>query len=466
MQLSDPQRFTLVSVIIVLTVMIATGIAAPAFYRQAMTERETDVMQEMISIIAHEEEVEGNLSASDLINYRESAAKTHLAESFRSLTRLPGFSRIKVFGPDHRIAWSDDAGLIGTSQTHNPQAVTRAIVEKLPSAFNPAWSGPNSTIDHLIEFYIPFSLSAATGPVTGVVSIYRYSGPINAAVRRGVLLLWALFGVNGLVMYITLYSLFLAVHRSRREISSQFAMLSDTHERLIQTEKLTAMGQMVSEIAHQLNNPLVGVINLAELAEREIGNPARVKELLGQVRSAGEQCREYVQRVLQLSQLTRSERQPADINRLARDTVAFFQQSLGSHRSVVVEAPPEPLISDVDENLIRNALFNLIHNASQVDPNGTILVSVAREERDARPGVSIAVSDRGPGFPPESADKLFEPFFTTRSGGTGLGLSIVQHIAILHGGTISAENRPEGGASFTMWIPTIEATGEIENPAG
>ena len=94
------------------------------------------------------------------------------------------------------------------------------------------------------------------------------------------------------------------------------------------------MGQMVSEIAHQLNNPLVGVINLAELAEREIGNPARVKELLGQVRSAGEQCREYVQRVLQLSQLTRSERRPADINRLARDTVAFFQQSLGSHLSV------------------------------------------------------------------------------------------------------------------------------------
>jgi signal transduction histidine kinase len=214
---------------------------------------------------------------------------------------------------------------------------------------------------------------------------------------------------------------------------------------------------MVSEIAHQLNNPLVGVINLAELAEREIGNQERVKELLGQVRSAGEHCREYVQRVLQLSQLTRSERQPSDIYRLVRDTVAFFQQSLGGHLSVTMEAPLEPLISDVDENLVRNALFNLIHNASQIDPNGMVAVSVAREQRDGRPGVSITVSDRGAGFPRELADKLFEPFFTTRSGGTGLGLSIAQHIAILHGGTISAENRPEGGASFTMWIPTTEA---------
>jgi signal transduction histidine kinase len=201
------------------------------------------------------------------------------------------------------------------------------------------------------------------------------------------------------------------------------------------------------------------VINLAELAEREIGNPARVKELLGQVRSAGEQCREYVQRVLQLSQLTRAERQLADINRLAYDTVAFFQQSLGSHLSVTIAAPAEPVISAIDESLVRNALFNLIHNASQADPKGKILVSVARAPRDGRPGVSIAVSDHGPGFSPETADKLFTPFFTTRRGGTGLGLSIAQHIAILHGGTISAENRPEGGASFTMWIPTIEAEG-------
>jgi signal transduction histidine kinase len=455
MQLTDPQRFTLVSLIIVATVMIATGIAAPEFYRRAMTGRETDVMQDMINIIAHEEEAETELSASDLINYTERTARTHLEESFRPLTRLPGFFRIKVFGPDRKIVWSDDPELIGTAQTHNPQAVARAILENVPSAFNPALAGPG--VNNLIEFYIPFRLAAESGPVTGVVSLYRSSGPIDAAINQGVILLLTLFGIGGLTMYVALYSLFLAVYRSRREIRSQFAMLSNTHERLIQAEKLSAMGQMVSEIAHQLNNPLVGVINLAELAEREIGNQERVKELLGQVRSAGEHCREYVQRVLQLSQLTRSERQPSDIYRLVRDTVAFFQQSLGGHLSVTMEAPLEPLISDVDENLVRNALFNLIHNASQIDPNGMVAVSVAREQRDGRPGVSITVSDRGAGFPRELADKLFEPFFTTRSGGTGLGLSIAQHIAILHGGTISAENRPEGGASFTMWIPTTEA---------
>jgi hypothetical protein len=256
MQLSDPQRFTLVSVIIVATVMIATGIIAPTFLRRAMTERETAVMQDMITIIAHEEEAETKLSASDLINYTESTARTHLEESFRSLTRLPGFFRIKVFGSDRKIVWSDDPELIGTAQTHNPQAVARAILENVPSAFNPALAGPG--VDNLIEFYIPFKLAAESGPVTGVVSLYRSSGPIDAAINQGVILLLTLFGIGGLTMYVALYSLFLAVYRSRREIRSQFAMLSDTHARLIQTEKLSAMGQMVSEIAHQLNNPLVG----------------------------------------------------------------------------------------------------------------------------------------------------------------------------------------------------------------
>lgn len=456
MKLTDPQKFTLVSLIIVATVMIATDIAAPAFYREAMTARETAMMQDMIAVIAHGEEAEGNLTASYLTNYTDSDAKAHLEVSFRSLTRLPGFFRIKVFGPDRKIAWSDDPELIGTAQTHNPQAVARAILENLPTAFNPAFT--DSGVDSLIEFYIPFQLAAESGPVAGVVSLYRSSGPMDAAIKHGAVLLWTLFGIGGLTMYVALFTLFLAVYRSRLEIRSQFAAFSDTHERLMQTEKLSAMGQMVSEIAHQLNNPLVGVINLAELAEREIGNPARVKELLGEVRRAGEHCREYVQRVLQLSQLTRPERQPADINRLARDTVVFFQQSLGSRPSVKLEAPSEPPISDVDENLIRNALFNLIHNASQADPNGRVVVSVTREQRDGRPGVSIAVSDHGPGFSSESADKLFTPFFTTRRGGTGLGLSIAQHIVILHGGTIGAGNRPEGGARFTIWIPTTEAT--------
>ncbi len=456
MQLTDPQKFTIISVIIVATVMTATSIAMSSLYRQMMIERESDVMHDMVMAFTREEEAENNLSSWDLKNYTESTAKAHLEESFSTLTRLPGFAHVRVFDPDLTIVWSDAAELIGTRQTHHREAVMRAIANNSPTAFNPAL--PDTNGNSLIEFYIPFRLGAASETVTGVVSLHSSAGPINAAIQQGVYLLWLLTGLGGIIMYVALYRLFLAVYHSRYEISSKFAKLSTEHERLIQIEKLSAMGQMVSEIAHQLNNPLVGVVNLAELAEREIGNQARVKELLGEVRSAGEHCREYVQRVLRLNQLTRFEWRPIDVNQLARDTIVFFQQSLGERPSVTIEAPAEATICDVDPILIRHALFNLIHNAAQADPNGTIVVSLAREQRDGMSGFSLTVSDHGPGFTPEAADKLFTPFFTMRPGGTGLGLSIVQHIAILHGGTISAENRPDGGARFTIWIPATQAT--------
>jgi signal transduction histidine kinase len=157
--------------------------------------------------------------------------------------------------------------------------------------------------------------------------------------------------------------------------------------------------------------------------------------------------------MLGLSQLARSETQVTDLGRLVQETVVFFQQSLGQHPIAAFEAPAEPFSCEVDPVLIRNALFNLIHNAAQADPNGPILVSLTREQRDGKFGYSLAVSDRGSGIPPGAADKLFTPFFTTRSEGTGLGLSIAQQIAVLHGGTISAENRPDGGSRFTIWIP-------------
>jgi signal transduction histidine kinase len=451
MRFSDPQKFTIISAVIIVIVTVATGYTASVFYRRAMIERELDSMHELVRSVAREEEAEEHLSLKNLQNYAESTSQEHLERSFRTLTRLPGFFQIKVFNSDKTIVWSTVTEFIGTRQTQHMEAVARALSDDLPMAFNPVFALANN--NNLMEFYVPFRLEAESTAVAGVVSVYRSSGSIDAAIQQGVQLLWLVTGLGGVILYVALYRLFMAVHRDRDNISSRFEKFTSDNRRLIQMEKLSAMGQMVTEIAHQLNNPLVGVINLAELAEREIGNQARVKELLGQVRTAGEHCREYVQRMLGLSQLARSETQVTDLGRLVQETVVFFQQSLGQHPVAAFEAPAEPISCEVDPVLIRNALFNLIHNAAQADPNGPILVSLTREQRDGKLGYSLAVSDRGSGIPPAAADKLFTPFFTTRSDGTGLGLSIVQQIAVLHGGTISAENRPDGGSRFTIWIP-------------
>lgn len=448
MRLTDPQKFTIVSAIIVMCVTVATDYTASSFYRQAMIERELHSMHELVQLVTQEEEEEKHLSSWDLKNYTESTAIEHLEHSFSALTRLADLTQVKVFNANQEIAWSTTTEIIGTKRTQHPEAVARALENGAPLAFNPARVNKN-----LIEYYIPFKLGGESNSVAGVVAVYRSSDLIDAAIQRGVYLLWLVTGLGGFILYVALYRLFIAVYHDRISIGSKFEKFAADNKRLIQIERLSAMGQMVTEIAHQLNNPLVGVVNLTELAEREVGNQARVKELLGQVRSAGERCREYVQRMLGLSQLTRSEKQPTELCKLAKETVNFFQQSLGHHPDVVFELPNDPIICEADPLLIRNALFNLIHNATQADRNGPIVVTVTRENRDGEAGCSLAVSDRGSGIPPDAADKLFTPFFTTRADGTGLGLSIAQQIAVLHGGTISAENRPGGGACFTIWIP-------------
>jgi signal transduction histidine kinase len=117
------------------------------------------------------------------------------------------------------------------------------------------------------------------------------------------------------------------------------------------------------------------------------------------------------------------------------------------------EAPDEAIFLKVDPLLIRNALFNLIHNAAQADPTGSVVVSLALDKEENVAGCRLTVSDSGPGLTPGVAAKLFTPFFTTRPGGTGLGLSIAHYIAVRHGGSIRAENKPGGGARFTIWLP-------------
>jgi len=463
LRMTPPQMFAGISLLLIAVVLVVSNLTQSTFFRQAIVERESVIVRDVVKAIIHEEEGENELTPADMERYTEVTAKKHFEHTVRALRTLTGVVRIKVFNPDKMIIWSDAPDLIGTYLTGNLQDLARALDGEVRAVFDPPGHGiPIEELPRfpLIEFYVPFTLknpAAASGTVSGVLAIYRSAQGINETIRYGLLLLWSVTGLAGGILFFALFRLFRSVYFSQRAAEMQFAKLSNEHDRMMQIEKLSAMGQMVSEIAHQLNNPLVGVINLTELAERELGNPQRVKELLGEVRRAGHHCHGFVQRMLLINRATHSEPQPTDMNRLVRDTIAFFHQSLGGHPPVIFEESDQQAPMKVDPVLIRNALFNLIHNAAQADPIGPVVVSLAPDERDGVPGCRLTVSDNGSGLTSEVTAKLFTPFFTTRPGGTGLGLSIAQHIAVQHGGSIYAENKPGGGARFTIWLPAQKA---------
>lgn len=280
---------------------------------------------------------------------------------------------------------------------------------------------------------------------------------------------WSIVGVTaiGLLAAIgVLGAFYLALdrvesdYRRQHDLEHKLLRFNAEYSRILQLEKLSALGTMVGGIAHQLNNPLVGVVNLAQLAEREADNPARTRELLAEIRGAGEDCRSFVKRMLAFSKVSCFESKPTPMAALIDDTVLLFRQTENKHLPVEVKLPDEAVVLTVDPILIRHALFNLLVNAAQATTDeGAIVITLAREDDPARgvPGWTLAVSDHGRGMPPEVIEKIFVPFYTTRSDGTGLGLPVVQHVALLHDGQVSASSEPGHGTRIAIWLPEAPA---------
>lgn len=248
-------------------------------------------------------------------------------------------------------------------------------------------------------------------------------------------------------------------YRRQHELEHRLLHLDTEHQRMLQVEKLSALGTMVGSIAHQLNNPLVGVVNMAQLAEREAEDPARTRELLAEIRHAGEDCRGFVRRMLEFSKVSCFDSKPTDVAALIEDTVLMFRQTEARHLPVEVQLPDEPPLLTIDPILIRHALFNLLQNAAQATEGNagiTIRLEPLSDANSGAPGWSLSVADRGRGIAPEVMDKIFVPFFTTRSDGTGLGLPVVLHVVLLHDGQVTATNRPDGGTLFAIWLPQAD----------
>lgn len=455
---SPPRMFAIVSLLMIVVMLTATGFTQASFFRQTIINREAVIVRDMVNALA----TEHGLSASDLEGYSGVVAMQHLDQSFTSLRSLSDFVRVKVFNRDDTIVWASDPYLLGTKRSAHMERLTQAMHGEVQAVFNPA-RHPSRLFDQgpetaeTIEFYVPLmhANENQSPEVIGVLALYRSPHELNSTIRQGLYLLWAIIGGAGLVLFAALYKLFSMVYSRQKTAELKFGKLTAEHQHIVQIEKMSAMGELVGEIAHQLNSPLVGVLNLAQLAAREADDPERVRELLADVQKAGSECRDIVQRILRINQTSRSEPQATDMQDLVLDTIKFCRQSVGHDHKVDFELVGANVLLNVDPVLVRHALFNLIHNAILAAPEGAVTVSLAPEQQEDAPGYRLAVTDRGGGFSDEVAGKLFKPFFTTRPHGTGLGLVVVQHIAVKHGGSIRAENLPGGGARFSIWLPAI-----------
>jgi PAS domain S-box-containing protein len=230
----------------------------------------------------------------------------------------------------------------------------------------------------------------------------------------------------------------------------------DLYQQLLQAEKMAALGQTISGVAHELNNPLATILSWAErLAEKASDETTRrgLDVILGE----SERAARIVRNLLTFARKRQSTRSLLDINQIVRETLALRSYEHRRHIEVITAlASGLPKVL-ADAHQLQQVLLNLVINAEQAmmaaHGRGSLVLRTWHDlERDA---VVLQVTDDGPGIPVDVKSKIFDPFFTTKETGkgTGLGLTVAYAIVQEHGGSIRADSPATGGASFTVELP-------------
>ncbi len=243
---------------------------------------------------------------------------------------------------------------------------------------------------------------------------------------------------------------------------------AENQDRLIHSEKQASVGRLAAGIAHEINNPLTGVLSYTYMLLKRNDLDADIEGDLKVIARATERVRDIVKGLLDFSRQTELDRKPTDINRMVNDTVLLLENE-AMIKGVKLKYRPGGDIPSLtlDRNQFQSAILNILINAlDATEPGGKINVETQNSNMQDSKGIDILISDTGSGIPQEDLHKLFDPFYTTKDPGkgTGLGLAVSLGIVQRHGGTITVKSELGKGTSFRVWLPLDEGNRSNENP--
>jgi two-component system, NtrC family, sensor kinase len=244
-------------------------------------------------------------------------------------------------------------------------------------------------------------------------------------------------------------------NRMAAELQNREKALKDLYGQLVQSEKMAAFGSLGAGIAHEVKNPLAGILGITQLSLRGVdaGHPLQKNLLI--IEKETKRCKTIIEHLLKFARQEQMEFEAVDIKQVVADAVAIVDHQLGIH-SIRVEQELESGLPSCrgNANQLQQVLMNLMINAQQAmgGASGTLKLSA----RVAQGGeVELRVSDSGPGIAKEIQERIFDPFFTTKPAGqgTGLGLSVSYGIVKEHGGEIRLESGMGEGTTFIITLP-------------
>jgi signal transduction histidine kinase len=253
--------------------------------------------------------------------------------------------------------------------------------------------------------------------------------------------------------------------RVEEELHKAYQQLKTTEAQLVQSAKMASVGTLAGGVAHEINNPLAGVLNNVQLIkmmaqEKKDFNMTDFKELLAVIEESAVRCKNITQSLLDFSRASKGVFQPLSLNDIAEKTIVFVEnelriQNIEIRKDIQADLP---LVSG-DFQLLQQVVIDIISNAKwaiqkkSVNGGGSIILKTRHDPE--KKNISMSISDSGVGISQENIGKIFEPFFTTKpvGEGTGLGLSIVYGIIKAHHGTINVESGVGQGTTFIISLP-------------
>ena len=231
---------------------------------------------------------------------------------------------------------------------------------------------------------------------------------------------------------------------------------------LVQAQKLTALGELVSTTTHEFNNVLMTILNYAKMGLRHKDDATRDKAL-DKIHTAAQRAAKITNSVLGMARNRAGGFEPTNLQELLEETLVLLEREMSKYRIAIekqyADAPPVRAVG----NQIQQVVLNLLINARQAMPNGgRVLIRIDHDA--AAKSVDLVIRDSGAGIPTEKLRRIFDPFFTTKSGpdetgkgGTGLGLAACKNIIEAHRGRIRVESTVGKGTQFTIKLPVAEA---------
>ncbi len=273
------------------------------------------------------------------------------------------------------------------------------------------------------------------------------------------------FNSSEIVLFETLVSLLsLQLQNTflKQQIGTLSFKLSRVDAQLLQSAKLAATGKLAASIAHEINNPLQSVQSCIYLVADGMAENGPNKQYLDIARDELDRIAKIVQRLADLYRPSQEGRRPTDINSLLENVLALMgkrlqQSNVNVTRFLASDLPQVVVVADQ----IKQVSFNLILNAMEAMPEGGHLdVTTRLVQENPQPRIEIVFKDSGVGIAPESIERVFDPFYTTKAKGTGLGLSISHDIIERHGGSIQVESKVGKGSVFIVSLPIVSFVDE------